>query len=294
MAVRVGTSPESWGIWFPQDSSQIPWSRFLDEVVEAGYDAIELGRFGYLPTEPGRLRMELQSRGIRLTGAFVAGFLERADDWAPIEAELLQMVSLVTALGGAYIGIVQRQYTDPRTTEMIGPRELDAREWGRLIDSVHRIGERARHEGLVALFHPLAECAIEYEHQIDQFLEDTDPQVVGLLLDVGHHAYRGGDPVAYFRAHHDRIGCLHLKSVDEAVRVQVQRERIPWARAVESGVFTEPSLGAVDFKGLKAAIDDTGFDSWAIVEQDMYPAPFGKPLPIAARTRQYLRELGYA
>ena len=34
------------------------------------------------------------------------------------------------------------------------------------------------------------------------------------------------------------------------------------------------------------------YDGWACVEQDMYPAPFDKPLPIAKRTREYLREIG--
>jgi inosose dehydratase len=29
------------------------------------------------------------------------------------------------------------------------------------------------------------------------------------------------------------------------------------------------------------------------VEQDMYPAPFDKPLPIAQRNRAYLKQMGY-
>ena len=36
-------------------------------------------------------------------------------------------------------------------------------------------------------------------------------------------------------------------------------------------------------------IDYQGF---GIVEQDMFPAPFDKPLPIAKRTRAYLRDIG--
>ncbi len=39
---------------------------------------------------------------------------------------------------------------------------------------------------------------------------------MALCLDTGHHAYRGGDPVAFFRRHHARIPYLHLKSVDRA------------------------------------------------------------------------------
>ena len=34
--IRVGSAPDSWGVWFPDDPQQTPWHRFLDEVAEAG------------------------------------------------------------------------------------------------------------------------------------------------------------------------------------------------------------------------------------------------------------------
>jgi len=43
--VRIGTTPNSWGVWFASDPLQLPWRRFLDEVAEAGYSAIELGAY---------------------------------------------------------------------------------------------------------------------------------------------------------------------------------------------------------------------------------------------------------
>ena len=51
---------------------------------------------------------------------------------------------------------------------------------------------------------------------------------------------------------------------------------------------------AVDFIAFRDALHQADYDGWATVEQDMYPAPFDKPLPIAKRTRAYLRaiELG--
>jgi inosose dehydratase len=39
-------------------------------------------------------------------------------------------------------------------------------------------------------------------------------------------------------------------------------------------------------------LQEVDYDGWAIVEQDMYPAPFDKPLPIAKRTHEYLRNIG--
>ena len=51
--LRLGTAPDSWGVWFPDDPHQVPWHRFLDEVAAgAATSWIELGPYGYLPDRP--------------------------------------------------------------------------------------------------------------------------------------------------------------------------------------------------------------------------------------------------
>ena len=77
------------------------------------------------------------------------------------------------------------------------------------------------------------------------------------------------------------------------VRDEVEANDIPFAKAVEMGVFCEPAKGVIDFKTFRDVLEEVDFEGWAIVEQDMYPAPFDKPLPIAKRTRAYLREIGF-
>jgi inosose dehydratase len=94
------------------------------------------------------------------------------------------------------------------------------------------------------------------------------------------------------RKHHSRIPYLHLKNVDSEVRAKVTAGNIPFVKAVAMNIFVEPSLGAVDFKAFRNALHDINYVGYGIVEQDMFPAPFDKPLPIAKRTRAYLREIG--
>lgn len=120
----------------------------------------------------------------------------------------------------------------------------------------------------------------------------ADAELVQLCLDTGHHAYRGGDTIAFIRRYQARIPYLHLKSVDRDKQRWVGQERIPFARAVAEDVFCELSRGAVDFGAVRDLLSEIGYAGFAIVEQDMYPAPVEKPLPIARRTREYLRELG--
>ena len=42
---RVGSAPDSWGVWFPDDPRQTPWPRFLDEMARAGYPGAERGPY---------------------------------------------------------------------------------------------------------------------------------------------------------------------------------------------------------------------------------------------------------
>jgi inosose dehydratase len=280
-------------VWFPSDPKQIPWQRFLDEIAEAGYQWTELGPYGYLPTDPATLRAELDRRGLKVSAAVAMSHLEDPAAWPDLERQVLGGGGLTTALGGRFLVLIDDVYSNLFTGESTRPARLDDDGWKRLIDTTHRVADLVRSRlGLQVAFHPHAETHVEYEDQIETFLEQTDPARVGLCLDTGHHAYRGGDPVAFFRRHHQRIPYLHLKSVDPQKQRWVERERVPFAIAVANDMFCEPSCGAVDFPAFRDALREVGYDGWATVEQDMYPAPFDKPLPIARRSREYLREIG--
>lgn len=292
MSLHIGSAPDSWGVWFPNDSRQTPWNRFLDEIAQAGYEWTELGPYGYLPTDPDRLRRELDQRGLSLCGSTAIAHLEDPEAWEGLETQIVGGGRLQQALGGGLLVLIDELYTDPFTGEQKRPAELDAAGWQRLIDTTHRAADVAADIGLHLVFHPHTDTHVEYEHQIERLLVETDPARVSLCLDTGHHAYRGGDPVAFLRKHHQRIRYLHLKSVDGTMRDRVLREGIPFATAVAQDVFCEPSQGIVDFPAFRDALQDVGYEGWITVEQDMYPAPFDKPLPIAKRTRAYLRQIG--
>ena len=293
MNIRIGSAPDSWGVWFPDDPKQTPWQRFMDEVVEAGYNWIELGPYGYLPTNPTILQTELDKRNLKVSAGFVMGSLEDHSVWREIETQLTGAGELLAELGAQYLVLIDGTYSDLFTGEQIEIKQLDDDNWRRLIDTTHRVADMIDElYDMKLVFHPHAETHVEYEDQIERFLSDTDPDRVSLCFDVGHHAYRDGDPVAFMRKHHARIPYLHLKSVEPTLQKKVEAEGIPFANAVAMDMFCEPSRGAVDFMAFRDLLIELDYDGFAIVEQDMYPAPFDKPLPIAGRTRAYLQEIG--
>jgi inosose dehydratase len=293
MNVKIGSAPDSWGVWFPSDPKQPPWDRFMDEIVEAGYEWTELGPYGYLPTGLVQLRSELDKRKLKVSATFVMRALEDTALWPEIEKEVLSAGELLAALGARFMVLIDDTHTNLFTGEPYAPARLDASGWKRLIDATHKVADIARNRfGLTVVFHPHADTHVETEEQIEAFLSDTDPAKVSLCLDTGHHAYRGGDPVSFMRRHHARIPYLHLKSVHRHLQQRVATENIPFAKAVGMDLFCEPSEGAVDFPAFRDVLRDIDYSGFAIVEQDMYPAPFDKPLPIAKRTRAYLRKIG--
>lgn len=292
MNVRVGSAPDSWGVWFPSDPKQVPWQRFLDEVVEAGYEWIELGPFGYLPTDVDVLRKETATRGLRVSGTFVMAHMEDQDAWPALKTQIRTVAEILQSLDARFLVLIDDCYTNLFTGEQLRPERLNNVDWQSLIATAHWAGELAREYGLTLVVHPHADTHIQDEDQIELMLEETDPELVQLCLDTGHHAYRGGDPIAFLAKHSARIPYLHLKSVDAGKRDRTLAGGIPFAQAVAEEMFCEPSRGVVDFPALRDELRRINFDGWAIVEQDMYPAPPDRPLAIARRTRKYIRELG--
>ncbi len=293
MNVTIGSAPDSWGVWFASDPKQTPWQRFLDEVAEAGYSWIELGPYGYLPTDLNVLGPELESRGLQLSGTFLMKHFEDEQAWPDTEEELHKLGRTLVQSGAKFLILIDDIYSDYETGALTRPRRLDDDAWKRLIETTHRIARIAREQyKLQVVYHPHAETHVEYEDQIERLLADTDPAIISLCLDIGHHAYRGGDPITFMRKHHARIPYIHLKSVNADIQEKVEAEKIPFAKAVGMNMFCEPAKGAVNFEAFRDALHEIDFQGWAIVEQDMYPAPFDKPMPIAQRTRAYLREIG--
>jgi len=293
MRVQVGSAPDSWGVWFPEDEKQTPWNRCLDEISAAGYAWTELGPYGYLPTDLETLRTELDRRGLKASASFSMAHLEDPDAWPEVERQVVGFGELLQPLGAEFLVLIDDCYTNLFTGEPIKPARLEGDDWKRLVDTSNRVGRLAKERfSLQVVFHPHANTHVEYEDQIEALLDQTDPDLVALCLDTGHHAYCGGDPVAFMRKHHARIPYLHLKSVDPAMQQKIDDEGIPFATAVAQDMFVEPSQGAVDFEVFRDVLREIDYEGFGIVEQDMYPAPFDKPLPIAKRTRDYLKEIG--
>ena len=294
MPLEIATAPDSFGVWFAEDAQQIGWRRYLDEAAAAGYRWTELGPVGYLPTDAKVLAAELEARNLRACGQVVMLPLEDPAIWPELERQLQTAGALLEALGAGHLILIDDMYTDLHTGALRQPRTLDEDAWRRLVATTERAARLVRERfGLSLAFHPHAETHVETEPQIERLLAETDPDLVRLCFDTGHHVYAGGDAQRFMRKHQDRVDYLHVKSVDPAVLAEARRAALPFSAAVARGAFCELDRGAIDFPRFGELLREADFQGFVVVEQDMYPAPPEKPLPIARANRDYLRQLGW-
>jgi len=294
--LRLGSCPDSWGVWFADDPLQTPWQRFLDEVADVGYEWLELGPYGYLPTDPAQLTEELGGRGLKAAGGTMhgQGGLHRAAEWPDILSATRKVAELTAAVGAKnMIFVPVPGYRDDKTGAYLEPAELDDDAWQTLIRAANELGKVMSEEyGLRLQYHPHADSHVETQEQTQRFLDDTDPRYVSLCLDTGHLAYRRADNLAIIRGYPDRIGYVHIKQMDPAMVEIAEREDLAFGRAVAMGASCEPPTGVPDIEAVTEALLELGGDLFVVVEQDMYPVDFDLPKPIARRTYNYLRGVG--
>ena len=294
--LRLGSCPDSWGVWFADDPRQTPWKRFLDELPGAGYRWLELGPYGYLPTDPSQLSDELAQRSLWVAGGTMHGLsgLHRPNDFDAIAAQTRRVAALTQAVGGRHLIFVPVPgYRDDVTGAYLAPAVLARGEWRTMIDAVDRLGRIVAEEyGLTLQFHPHADYHVETQEQTERFLDDTDPRFVSLCLDTGHLAYRGADVSALIRNYPDRIGYVHIKQMDPDIVAVAERDNLAFGQAVAMGASCAPPAGVPDIPSVLEALRAIEADLFVVVEQDMYPVDFDVPLPIATNTRIYLNSCG--
>ncbi len=292
MTIRPANAPVSWGVMEVEGwSPPLAYWRFLDELKAAGYEATELGPYGYLPTDPGRLKQELERRSLRLISAFVPLRLKDPEvDLGPAR----QVGQLLGALGAPCLVLSdalwpERQAVAGRAAE--SQVHLTDPEWQTVAANVAAVCRLAAGLGLGCVFHHHAGTYVETPTEVRRLLASTE---VGLCLDTAHYVYGGGDPVEAVESFGRRVEYLHFKDLDPARLAAARRDRLGFLDGVRAGVFCPLGTGVVRFRELLEALDGIGYDGWAVVEQDVDAAPAGSSAPFenARASREYLRGLG--
>jgi inosose dehydratase len=298
MSVRVANAPLSYGAFemtVGTDFAVPHPEQVLAAIGGAGYAGTDLGPPGYLG-DGEMLARRLEANHLEVVGGFVPiGFCER-ERWEEGLAGLHQTLDLFAAAGahGARpvlcdAGGPERIANPGRGGEDASLRLDDAR-WRTLVEGVARAADAARGRGFEPVFHHHTSTYVEGVGEIERLLEDSD---VELLLDSGHLAVAGGDPVEALGRWGDRIGAVHIKDVRLGVLDAVKAERADSLTAWRRGLFCGLGEGDVDLERFCGVLADRGYAGWVVVEQDRVledGAAFADASAEQVRNRDWLRE----
>lgn len=297
--IKIANAPCSWGVLeFGLEGEAAGYAQVLNEMVETHYRGTELGDWGFMPTDPAKLREEIHGRGLTLLGAFVPVMLkDPAAHAAGVELAVRTARLLAEVEGGVpFIVLADENGKIPQRTQNAGrilpEHGLNDREWKIFAEGAERVARAVKQQaGLRTVFHHHCAGYVETPAEIDRLLELTDPTLLGLCLDTGHYRFGGGDPLAMLKKSMDRIWHVHFKDCHPEVAARSRAEGWDYFASVRNGIFCELGKGEVDFPAIKAQLVSAKYDDWIVVEQDVLPG-MGKPKESAMRNRKYLESIG--
>ena len=295
--IKVGSCSNPWGIYRAWTDSQIPWRQFLDEFQQSGFHYYEAHPYGYTPTDAAVLNEEFGKRGIRPVSFSLIDAFDDDSRMRYITEQAHRICRCLNDIGGEYLILMGPRYRDTETLEINHNPEMSEDEWKRFIKNVAFLSHLAKDEyGINLVFHPHADMCIEYTHQIERFLNETDPGYVNLCFDTGHHAMREQDIYAFMDEHLDRCTYLHLKNINMDVAKEFNRNREPLKVATNKGVFTMLDSGYIDFAELHKYLVSHNWNGYAMLERDSYPKTeedYRNLLPLTIKDREYLERIGF-
>ena len=161
--LRLGTAPDSWGVWFPKDPHQVTWEVYLDEIAQVGYVYTELGPQGFMPQDPKQLNEELAQRGLTVCGGTVfAGLHKGPGALEKAKLEFGQEAKLLAAVGAEYLVHLPEQYTDQHTGESTQGADIDPEQWKNLVTGADELARFLFEEyGVKLVFHPHADTHVD-------------------------------------------------------------------------------------------------------------------------------------
>ena len=202
----------------------------LARVAEIGYREMEFA--GYFGRSANEVRQALDSNGLNSPAVHV--------QLGAVRENLQAEIEFASTVGQQYLVVPS-----------VPGNERSADDYRGHADTLNRAGEECRRAGLKMAYH---NHDFEFEPTsgripYDILLEETDPELVAMELDLFWIVHAGHDPLEYIAAHPGRFSMLHVKDRDAA------------------GAMVDVGSGMIDFAAIFANADSAGFRHY-FVEHD--------------------------
>jgi inosose dehydratase len=270
--MRLGYHSQTWGgvIGAAQGVTSVkdlyyrsngPLEPALRAIGAAGYTGVEVfeGNLADYEHREAEFKELLEATGLTLTSVYSGGNFIYSEILPDELAKVRHAARLAQQFGAPSLVV------GGGARRASGTREDD---YAKLGDALDKVVDIAQEHGLNACFHPHLSTIVESPEEVDKAMSHTR---IGFCPDTAHLAAGGGDPAEQIRKYADRLVHVHLKDLDKATTT-----------------FLPLGRGDLDFPGIVAAVKETGYDDWLLVELDYYD---GDPAEAARSSFDYLTEL---
>lgn len=299
--VWLGVTPTLW--WnddFLSIDAGIPFEQCVSEMALAGFKGCSIGH--KYPSDPKVLQKALCLRDLRVSEPWVSTYFT-------IEGMKRQTFDKVREQLD-FMDAFEAGWDDPRRADLVvaefghavNPLPVvlfpncpvfDDAHWQVLTEGLNEIGAMAKSHGRKLCYHHHLGTGVMTAEAVDRLMEETNPDLVHLLLDTAHMGAAGGDPLAIARKHADRIKHAHLKNMRANVVKEMHTQGWSFQQGIEAGIFTVPGdpEGAITcFPEIIDILAAAGFEGWLVVEAEQDPAK-ATPLKYAKMASDYLRHV---
>ena len=292
MTIKLGIAPINWcNDDDPTLGQDITFEQCIKEMAQSGYAGTEMGN--KYPKDSALLNQSLKSKGLELASAWFSTRFTELEHYDATLSQFLDHISFMRAMGASFINVCECGHSIQNTLlPVLGQKrpQFDKLQWEKLIQGLHAIGRMAHDYQMQIVYHYHAGTGVFTEAEIDYLMQHTSPELVALLLDTGHAAFAGVNPVSLIKKYGKRIRYVHLKDIRGHVLNDVTNREDNFMDAVRAGVFTVPGDGDIDFSAVILELRKHDYKGWFIVEAEQDPAK-APPLEYARKAFDYLQPL---
>jgi len=236
-----------------RDQMKADFAGTIEKVAKIGYREVEFA--GYFDNPPKEVKGLLDKNGLTAPSAHI--------DFEHITTKLPEVIEAAKVVGHQYIVCPWM------------PEELrgDAEGWKRVAQSLNKAGADIKKAEMQLAYHNHNFEFKDFNGKLgyDILLEEADPNLVKMEMDLYWTTKAGADPLKYFAKHPRRFPLVHVKDMDK------------------SGDFAEVGSGTIDWKPIFAKSQQAGIKHY-FVEQDQSK----DPLASIKASYDYLRDLRFA
>jgi inosose dehydratase len=288
-AIKLAIAPIGWtNDDLPELGGEIPFEQCVSEMALAGFSGSEVGN--KYPKDPKVLNRALELRGLTICNAWFSSFLT-TKPYKEVEKEFIEHRDFLYAVGARVIGAAEQGHSIQGQDKPVFDAKpvFTGEDWNNLCEGLNKLGKRAAEKGMKLTYHHHMGTGVQTAPEIDRLMENTDPELLGLLYDTGHLVFSGEDHLKILDKWMNRIRHVHLKDIRPAIHKKAVEEKWSFLKAVKAGVFTVPGDGSINFSPVFEKLQKAKYSGWWVVEAEQDPAK-ANPLEYAVKARKYIKE----